>query len=251
MIWYYADHFQSAGGSGFNLPPSPLRFKVSESHSAREFLRIGRWCALLIAERIRGACLDLEPGSRILDFGCGCGRTITWLIHDYPGVEFHGADVDSEAIEWCRAHLPRGRFLVNAALPTLPYPDGYFRVVYCLSVFTHLNEAMQDAWLPELHRILEPGGLLLLTVHGRNAARSLAADDLATLKTVGFLHKTSNKLKGIVPDWYHTTWHSRDYATNRLARWFEHISYFEVSDGRQDFVIGRAKSSPALRSPLR
>ena len=188
------------------VPPATLRFRVSELHSAGEFLKIGRGCAFWIAERIRAAGLQLDPGDRILDFGCGCGRTITWLMRDYPGVEFHGTDVDSESIEWCRTHLLKGRFVVNAALPTLPYPDDYFRVVYCLSVFTHLNEEMQDAWLPELHRVLAPGGLILLSVHGRNATGSLKAEDLGTLKSVGFVHKTSNKLKGIVPHWYHTTW---------------------------------------------
>jgi cyclopropane fatty-acyl-phospholipid synthase-like methyltransferase len=202
----------------------------------------------LIAERLREAGLDFEPGCRVLDFGCGCGRTIIWLTHEYPEVEFHGSDVDSEAIEWCRTHLLRERFETNAPLPPLRYPDGYFRAIYCLSVFTHLNESMQDAWLPELHRVLEPGGLFVLSVHGRNAARSLTADDVAALKAVGFLHKTSNKLRGIVPNWYHTTWYSRDYITNRLTDWFEGVSYFEVSDGLQDFIIGRSKSAPNTRS---
>jgi ubiquinone/menaquinone biosynthesis C-methylase UbiE len=145
-----------------------LRFKVSESLSASEFLRVGRSCAEMIAARI-DECGALGSGSRVLDFGCGCGRTLIWLSQDHPDVEFHGVDVDAEAIRWCSASLPRVRFLVNGSLPPLPYPNQYFDVVYCLSVLTHFNEAMQNAWLPEFCRILKEGGVLLAAVHGRNA----------------------------------------------------------------------------------
>ncbi len=238
---YYADRVQSTEVESAHIPPAKLRFRVAESYSAREFIRIGRSCAKMIAERIRESGVEMCPGTRILDFGCGCGRTITWLLRDYPDFEFHGVDVDSEAIEWCRTHLAGANFLVNRVLPPLPYSDCYFQIVYCLSVFTHLNEAMQDAWLSEQHRIIKPGGAIVLTIHGRNATRNLAQQDRATLEAVGFLHKTSKKMKGVMPEWYHTTWHSQTYVLNHLSRWFERISYFEVRDGVQDFVVAFPK----------
>ena len=243
-----ADRLQSTEETAAPIPPAMLRFRVGESYSASEFVRIGRSCAEMIADRIRESGVILSPAARILDFGCGCGRTITWLLRDYPDTEFHGVDVDSDTIDWCRTHLPRASFLVNSALPPLLYPDRYFRIVYCLSVFTHLNEAMQDAWLSELHRIIEPGGLIVLTVHGRNATKNLTEEDRAILETDGFLHKTSRKMKGIMPEWYHTTWHSRTYILNNLSRWFERISYFEVPEGTQDFVVGVSKTPSARAS---
>jgi SAM-dependent methyltransferase len=238
---YWADHFESRIDADIPLPPAMLRFRVTESASAKDFVTIGRGCARLIEEQIISSGIDLRcPPPRVLDFGCGCGRTITWFIRNYANVEFRGVDVDAEAIQWCREQFPNGQFTTNRPLPPLHYPDQYFDVVYCLSVFTHLDEDMQDAWLRELRRILKPGRLLILTVHGRNATRHVTPEDLKTLNTVGFLHKKSRKLAGIVPEWYHTTWHSRDYIVNRVSRWFQIASYCEIPDGLQDVLVCRA-----------
>ena len=228
---WYADLVQSQNQSGIPLPPAMLRYKVSESLSARDFIRIGRGCAQIIAENMGKYGAAFGSSSRVLDFGCGCGRALTWLSQTYQDAEFHGVDIDSQAIRWCSANLPGARFTVNRALPPLSFPDQYFDAVYCLSVFTHLNEAMQDAWLSEFHRILKQGGVLLITINGKNAIEGLTARDLAVLESVGFLHKTSKKLRGIFPEWYHTTWHSRSYIKEHLSRWFRDVSYVEIPDG--------------------
>ena len=57
------------------LPPARLRFRVSESLSVPQFLQVGERCAMLVE-----AAADLNQVDRILDFGCGCGRTLRWLL---------------------------------------------------------------------------------------------------------------------------------------------------------------------------
>ncbi len=113
----------------------------------------------------------------------------------------------------------------------------------CLSVFTHLNEFMQDLWLAELSRILTPGGVLLLTVHARAASQGLDLDGQKMLQLHGFVHQCSQKLRGLVPDWYQTTWHSREYIVNRLSTWFGDIRYCVVPDSQQDIVAARKLSA--------
>jgi SAM-dependent methyltransferase len=220
------------------LPPAILRFRVCESLSVSEFLRVGEGWASLIQRHVSEMGIDLLRSRRVLDFGCGCGRTLRWFLRDDTTAELHGVDVDADAIAWCQKHL-RGNFAATTSAPPLPHPDGHFDVVYCLSVFTHLNESMQDLWLAELKRVLKPGGVLLLTVHGGAAAKALDSDSQRTLQQDGFVHKRSQKLRGLVPDWYQTTWHCPKYILNRLSAGFEDVRYCTIPDSVQDIVLAR------------
>jgi ubiquinone/menaquinone biosynthesis C-methylase UbiE len=221
------------------LPPAILRFRVMGSLSVDEFLRVGAGCAELIRRELHDVGMELGKGRRALDFGCGCGRTIRWFLGGGGEAEFHGVDVDGDAVEWCKGHLEGGEFHATSPEPPLPYAAEYFDVVYCLSVFTHLNERMQDAWLAELNRVIKPGGALLLTIYGETASERLDAEGRRELRERGIVHRRSKKLKGLVPEWYHTTFHTREYMVKRLGEWFGDIRYRAVPGGEQDIVVMR------------
>lgn len=108
---------------------------------------------------------DLTQFGRVLDFGCGPGRIMRHLAPLAEQSELHGVDVDPDVIAWCAANIPYARFITGPHNPPLPYPDASFDLIFSHSVFTHIDEARQDQWLGELHRILSPGGIALLTVH--------------------------------------------------------------------------------------
>jgi len=82
----------------------------------------------------------------------------------------YGCDIDAEAVEWCAAHLP-GDYRLTTPEPSLPFEAGELDVVIATSVFTHLPRDEQQRWLSELHRVLRPGGLLLASLAGSQAAR--------------------------------------------------------------------------------
>jgi ubiquinone/menaquinone biosynthesis C-methylase UbiE len=94
----------------------------------------------------------------VLDFGCGCDRTIIWFSKTAKSVRFSGTDIDATAIDWCRRPLKFACFQANQPAPPLVCPAESFDLVYALSVFTHLNEEHQLLWLRELERITRPMG---------------------------------------------------------------------------------------------
>ena len=119
----------------------------------------------IIADALRGAGAELRSG-RGLDFGCSSGRVVRVLAAAYPAIEWHGCDPQPKPIEWAREHLPGIAFDVSPQHPPLPYDDGAFDLVFAISIWSHYGENAARAWLEEMHRVIRPGGHLLLTFHG-------------------------------------------------------------------------------------
>jgi SAM-dependent methyltransferase len=152
------------------LPPRRLMVRVAGTADADWFLRSGRAAYDAIAAHVPVADLD-----SVLDFGCGCGR-VTRYWDTFAGA-VSGSDVSTQAIDWCRGNLTFATFESNALGPPLVFDGDSFDLVYALSVFTHLTADLQIAWRDELHRVLRPGGLLLVTTHGRSYLPRLAENE--------------------------------------------------------------------------
>jgi SAM-dependent methyltransferase len=101
--------------------------------------------------------LPLAPDARLLDAGCGSGRTLDELAR-YGRVS--GVDLSPEAVGAARR---RGHEDVQVAqVEDLPFDDATFDAVTCLDVVEHTPD--DRATLAELRRVTRPGGLLLVTV---------------------------------------------------------------------------------------
>ena len=146
------------------LPPDVLRLMVAGTDDAEWFLTAGGRAAESLAAVLAKAGVALHKCESVLDFGCGCGRVIRHLRH-LPA-ELHGCDTNPVAVDWCDENLPFGRFAVNALESPLEYDAASFDLVYALSVFTHLPRDLQSWWMGELRRVLKPGGVLVVSLHG-------------------------------------------------------------------------------------
>ena len=117
---------------------------------------------------------------RILDFGCSSGRTVRFW-KDEAWAEVWGCEVDNARVRWCQANLSdQFRFVQTTTTPHLPFEDRYFSLVYAGSVFTHIRD-VPDCWLLELRRIVEPGGLLYITLHDEHTWSSVWTGEAAAL----------------------------------------------------------------------
>lgn len=210
-------HPDAGGGSALPLPPEPLRVRVGASRDERVFRDVGRALADTIASLAPGlAARDERDRPQALDFGCGCARVLRHLASTLPHVCWHGADIDGEAIQWCRQQLPGlAAWSVCDEWPPLSYGDRSFDVIFSVSVFTHIPEAMQLAWLRELDRILKPDGVAILSVYNQVIHEILPGQLRRQLRDTGILYGFDGGTAGL-PDSYQSCFHTRDYV---LATW--------------------------------
>jgi SAM-dependent methyltransferase len=138
----------------------------------REFLKIGHDCYQVIFPEVA----SLASGGRVLDFGVGCGRTMRFFYRHCRDFELHGCDVDSSSINHLREEVPFIKAVVSKNNPPLPYGEGFFDYVYCISVFTHFTQLAFREWIAELCRVLKAGGKLSLTLHGPHAFELVDGD---------------------------------------------------------------------------
>ena len=106
------------------------------------------------------AAAELRPGMHLLDAGCGLGASAR-LAADEFGVFVDAADASGAVLDRARARGEHARIRWReAALPTLPYADASFDAVLAECV---LSTTDRPAALVEIHRVLRPGGRLLLS----------------------------------------------------------------------------------------
>ena len=225
--------------SGFDrLPPASLRYRVHGSPDLKSFLNVGKRCKEDIEVSLSRSGENLSSFQNILDFGCGCGRTLLWLGNHTRSSSVYGTDIDSEAIWWCSKHLGFGKFSVNKPLPPLDFPSGMFDLILAISVFTHLDEDHQFLWLRELERVARRKGVLVLTVHGYHCWKELRNDDVKKIQETGFLFLKSNFWKGLFPEWYQTAYHTKEYVLENYGKYFEVLDYVPRGlNNHQDLVL--------------
>jgi len=224
-------------------PPRHLQERVIGTYDPG-YLESGyELCRHLDAE-LAHAGRSLGDFARILDFGCGSGRVLRALRRLHPRAELHGTDIDEEAIAWLAWNCPDvARFTVAPHRPPTSYADAAFDFVFGISVFTHLPQDMEAAWLDELRRIAAPGALLVLTTHGEAHWSKLAPEVRGIVERDGFYYGDFGFNYGrsiSLPDFYQTAYHSTDYVRREWGRRFEVLGITPLGMGKhQDTVLLR------------
>ena len=102
---------------------------------------------------------QLEPGTRVLELGCGVGAVLAVLGQEFPGISLVGVDIEPKQLDFARGHLERAGVeasLVEADALALPFPDASFDHVWTMWFLEHVADPV--AVLGEARRVLAPGG---------------------------------------------------------------------------------------------
>jgi ubiquinone/menaquinone biosynthesis C-methylase UbiE len=136
----------------------------------------GGWLAAHLVARLTADanrwmidCLDVGPGDRVLDVGCGPGLAVAYAAaSDSRAV---GVDASPTMVRHAgrrnRAAIRQGRVEIRRADATrLPFPDAAFNKVGSLNSLQFWPAP--ELGLAELHRVLEPGGRVAVVLMARS-----------------------------------------------------------------------------------
>lgn len=144
-------------------------------------------------ERVAGLARLDRPGLVVADLGCGSGRTVRALLTATPPgprlvhAHDHVSDLDDDLLA-----DPRVRSRIVDLDHDLPLPDGSVDRVVSLNVVEHLIDPV--AHLGEVHRVLAPGGLLVLAHSDWDTTLFTSIDDALTRELV-------DRFVAVVPTW--------------------------------------------------
>jgi len=224
--------------NGLPVPPARLRAQVGPSHAdASFFLNSGREHAELIRELVRQDGTSVEEVEALLDWGCGCGRVLRhWA--GLPNTQVYGCDIDGRMVDWCARHLPFADVAVTDISPPLPYVPEMFDLIYAFSVFTHLTEELQHAWMAECRRALKPNGYLVISTLGEHYASldRLTDSELESFENgnVVVLYERSAGTSLC------SAYHPQQYVRETLGVGFDYVSFRPAADaGRHDIHLLR------------
>ena len=105
----------------------------------------------------------VEGQGKICEIGCGPGQIARYLQDRL--VSMCGVDLSAEMVKWARRLNPDISFQ-RGDMRALEIPDASLAGVICFYAIIHLKREDVPRALSEMHRVLKPGGRLLMSFHG-------------------------------------------------------------------------------------
>ncbi len=242
-----AEVFHRPTYAGHPIPPPRMRQLTTASHvTVTQHIQEGRQAAKMIEEAVHREIVEPESITAVLDFGCGCGRVLRHLRGVWPNAQLFGSDVDEQLVNWTRKNLHElAQWHIGDYLPPSEFNPESLDIIYAVSVFTHIDETAQSAWLTEFHRIMKPKGLLLLTVSSLREDTANISWDYEDKRGMVYQYRRNEivnrswvKRQTVIPH-YIDAQHSELYCKSVWGSLFEFRGFFRNSLRSQALVVLR------------
>ena len=104
--------------------------------------------------------LGVPEGSKVLDVGCGNGKTVGALLE--MGMDVTGLDFSPSAIDQCvKAFGVKAKFTISNC-EKMPFSNDTFDAVTAVHVLEHLDVIQLADTVSEMRRVLKPGGMIFV-----------------------------------------------------------------------------------------
>jgi S-adenosylmethionine-diacylgycerolhomoserine-N-methlytransferase len=114
------------------------------------------------------AGLEAQPGSAVLEIGCGTGRNLAQIATRWPGVALHGLDLSSEMLKSAGATLGGRAALALGDATTFSAPALFGRAKFDRVIQSYALSMIPDwqAAMAQAAEVLAPGGALHIVDFG-------------------------------------------------------------------------------------
>ncbi len=170
--------------------------------------------------------IDLE-NSTVLDFGCGEGAWLRFLVElGAKPANLNGIDLSESRIEAAKQINPAIKLAASGG-NSIPFQSGLFDIVMQVVVFSSIIELnLAQTLLNEMFRVTKPGGYIFWIDHKKSHSATLAGYSIEQL--VGYLPDCSLVYQESVHPryirkWYHHPWLCRllyEFTRKDCDAWF-------------------------------
>jgi SAM-dependent methyltransferase len=112
------------------------------------------------------AARALEPGSQVVEVGCGTGNYVVALSEALPALQFSGFDLSDGMLQQARSRGSSVTFLRGNADERFPCSDGSAALVFAVDVLHHLTN--YERFYQEARRVLLPSGVFIVLTSCRD-----------------------------------------------------------------------------------
>jgi SAM-dependent methyltransferase len=158
---------------------------------------------------------------RWLDFGCGYGRVIRFLVEQVPPDRIWASDVIKAGVDFCTSEFGVHALYSQPDLEAVELEP--FDFIYAISVLSHLNERNSRAMLRLLGDALHPRGIAMFTTHGRRSVENPAlygaeyGERREEIARAVAAHGMTFLQYPFTGDDYGMAWHAREWVEETVA----------------------------------